>query len=153
MKKNILVFICICFCVANVHAQKKTFVNIIEQKGNQIKLASLLILEESKSLLEHPKFIRQEEIKRLYGIDYTYAEVVKLKPDVRLINLEELYCTYKIDNKYLELPLYINGSLCTMCETLLIDPNNIESVKVVNYEKVKGVEISTKGRPLGKNIR
>ncbi|RRN76866.1 hypothetical protein EIM50_22510 [Pseudoxanthomonas sp. SGD-10] len=151
MKTLFIIIFCSLITVKS-YAQNKTFITIIEQEGKELRYASNLLLG-GKKYFEYDKMLSKEDLKNQYKKDYQRGYLIKVKTNVKLLDISQLLELYKIEAKANKLPLFINNSLCKTCETLLVNPENIESIRLVSDNNDKRIEVLTKDRPLGKTIK
>jgi hypothetical protein len=84
-----------------------------------------------------------KEVRSLLNVDIIY--VIKLKPNTKLLTLNQFFDEYRIQQKFRKLHVMVDDDIIDYPETMFISQNQIDKVKIIRGAKGSYIRIILKG--------
>jgi hypothetical protein len=158
MKKYILTCLIALLTVASTYAQQQTEKKplgddkqfyVLVQKDTAPVFSQCIIY--NKKRIDSVKVFNSAETKQNFGSDLSAqygAIVIYANKNATYLNRGEIFKLHNISSEFLKLPLYIDSAKFSRPETILVDKEEIEQVRIATRiykgKNEKFVHISTK---------
>jgi hypothetical protein len=122
---------------------ERTRESTVIDQGNKAPIFSTFLIMGEHDAIEE-RFIRKNEAIKLYGIERGYDLLYeKLRPDLKLISLEQLLKIYNIKPEDWNLRVFVNMQMINYPKKLIAVESEIVAVKVVTFNNKNIINIIT----------